>query len=197
MKFALPHLHLGGKPVLREKILFGLALVSAFALFSSYILSDKTNEIKSLKGELKGVEAEAESISQLIEATEQQLAKEATGQQKVFQIDDRIKRILNRKVADPTEEVNKTVHLLGERKIAHRVTIKQVSMGERRREGKFIVVPVTIDLTGRYSGIQGYLASLERIERPIIVRNFAIKDNPDTPGLLQASILVYLYILEG
>lgn len=197
MKLPLPHLHLGGKPVLREKILFGLALISAFALFSSYILSDKTSEIRSLKGELKGVEAEAESVSQLIEATEQQLAKETSGQQKVFEIDDRIKRILNRKVADPTEEVNKTVHLLGERKIARRVTIKQVSMGERRGEGKFIVVPITIDLSGRYSGIQGYLASLERIERPIVVRSFAIKDDPDTPGLLQASILVYLYILEG
>ena len=181
---------------MREKLLFGIALATAFVFFYSYVLAPKSKAIILLRGDLRGVESEKDSVHRLLEATEAQLAKEHQSKAQNIKLDAWVARVLNRRVADSVEEISTTVDQLRARKIARRVKISDVTLGNKVKVEGFEVVPITVRLGGRYSGIRGYIASVERIERPLVIESFDIKSDVNTPGRLSAKIVLHLYLMK-
>jgi Tfp pilus assembly protein PilO len=190
-------MRLNQEPVLREKVLYAAALICVFALFYNFVITGTSEKIIKMRKDLKGVQAEVQAIQQLIKVTETQLSTQASTKPQKINLDNRVLNIIKRRVVDPSEEINNTVHLLSDRKIARRVQIKEVTPGEHLPIGKFTVVPITVVMSGRYSGISGYISSLEKIERPLIVRSLSMVTVPESPGILKASILVYLYMVKA
>ncbi len=192
----MSNMGLNKEPVLREKILFVAALLCIFVLFYNFVIGTTSQKIIGLRKDLKGIQSEAGSIKQLIRVTESQLSKQTNSKPKKIEVNSRIQKIIDRRVVDQTEEINDTVHLLNSRDIARRVQIKEVSPGEYIDAGKFTIVPITVVLEGRYSGVSGYMSSLENIARPTIIRAVSLETLPETPGVLKASLLVYLYMVK-
>jgi len=192
----MSNMGLNKEPVFREKILFVAALLCIFVLFYNFVVGATSQKIVGLRKDLKGIQSEAGSIKQLIRVTESQLSKQTNSKPKKIEVNSRIQKIINRRVVDQTEEINDTVHLLNSRDIARRVQIEEVSPGEHIDAGKFIIVPITVVLEGRYSGVSGYMSSLENIARPAIIRAVSLETLPETPGVLRASLLVYLYMVK-
>ena len=182
---------------MREKALFGIALVIVFVFAYSYVLAPKSKAVMLLRGDLKGVESEKDSIRRLLEATEAQLTREQQTGPRVVKFDPWVERVLKRRVADPVEEVSTTVDRLRSRKVARRVKISDVTLGNSMKKGGLEVVPITVRLNGSYSAIRGYIASLERIERPVLIKSFDIKSDERTPGQLSAKVLLHLYMMKG
>jgi Tfp pilus assembly protein PilO len=182
---------------MREKALFGVARVIVFVFAYSYVLAPKSKAVMLLRGDLKGVESERESIQRLLEATAAQLSRERQTGRRVVEFDPLVERILKRRVADPVEEVSTTVDQLRSRKIARRVNISDVTLENSMKVEGLEVVPIVVRLNGSYSGIRGYIASLERVERPLLIKSFDIKSDERTPGQLSAKVLLHLYLVKG
>ena len=196
VKLRMPDMRLNQEPVLREKILFAAALVCVFVLFYNFVITGTSEKVIKLRKDLKGVQAEARSIKQLIKVTETQISNQSGLKPKAVKIDSRVQKIIKRSVVDPSEEINTTVHLLSDRRIARRVQMEEVSPGEHLSIGKFTVVPIKVVVRGRYSSVAGYISSLENLDRPVVVRSFSMVTLPDSPGVLKASVLVYLYMVK-
>jgi Tfp pilus assembly protein PilO len=189
-------LSLDQEPATREKTLFGIALVIVFVFAYNYVLAPKSKTVALLRGDLKGAESEKDAIQGLLEATAAQLAKEQQAGPRVVGFDPWVERVLKRRVADPVEEVSTTVDQLRSRKIARRVKISDVTLGNSMKEEGLEVVPITVLLNGSYSAIRGYIASLERMERPVLIKSFDIKSDERTPGQLRAKVLLHLYLMK-
>jgi Tfp pilus assembly protein PilO len=196
-RLSLPHLgKLAQEPLLREKVLFAVTLATLFIFFFNYVIAPESKALSLLRGDLKGVEAEKESVQHLIEATEAQLKKEYQSRFQTMKLDAGVARVLNRRIADPAEEITTTVELLRSRKIARRVDVRDVSIGNVMKVGSFDAVPITVQLTGAFSPIRGYIAALEHIDRPVVVKSFDIKSDKQGSGQLEAKLALYLYLMK-
>lgn len=189
-----PTVNLGRQPTTREKIFFIVVLAVSLFIFMDNLWQPKTKNIKILKTEFNNYELQIDAIQKLIEATVTNMTKGEELPKKGLQSDPYVKRVLERRVVDITEEINSTADLMGGRKVARKVQVLKVEIGNRTREKNYTAVPITVELKGRYTAIREYLGSLENIGRPVIVKSFSVKKIEGKSGMLGAEIKTELLI---
>lgn len=193
-KIAMGKINWDQEPVLREKLFFGLALLALLYLFLSYFWTPLSDRVDLARGEAKGVSVQTDGLRKLIDLTKEQMTKISGEPKQKAAVDERVKRILARRVGSVTDEINATVDLLASRNFARRVKVRRVDMGERAETPNYIAVPLMIELEGPFTGIQGYLDAMERLERPIVVQKFSIQPDKERTSSLVTAIDAELYI---
>lgn len=198
MQFKIPKINLDEEPSFRERMFFGIAIVGIFFMFYNSILSPRIQKIRSTKQELKNAQLQAGAVKMLIDATRQQLAKRVSDVSALSPLmDDKVKRILERKVLDPTDEINNTVSLLGRLAGVKRVKVKTLTTGDRIEKSGYITVPITAELMGTYTGVEGYMDAIENLELPIAVDSFKLQSEvKEGVGTLSTVLNLELYIAK-
>jgi len=185
---------LGKEANSREKILFLAILVVILVLFLDHLWQPRTKAINMLKVDLKNVELQIDAVQKLIDATQTQISKTPDKPEQKTEEDPYVKRVLERRIVDFTEEINSTADMLAGRKIASKVKVLKVEVGERKEEKDFTQVPIRIEMRGRYTAIRDYLKSLENIGRPLIVNKFSLKRDPGKSTMLNVTVDTTLLI---
>jgi len=194
VKFKIPVLKLSREPTSREKIFFLAILAVSLFIFLDVLWQPRATSVKMMKAELKNLDLQTDAVRRLIDATKTQLSKTQDEPKNRPRIDPYVKRILERKVVDFTEEINSTADLMGSRDFAKKAKILKVEMGERMVEGDFVVVPIVVELSGRYTAVREYFKALENIGRPLIVKSFSMKKDTEKSNLLSVSVDTQLII---
>ncbi|MFH0799341.1 MAG: type 4a pilus biogenesis protein PilO [Pseudomonadota bacterium] len=192
----MPKIKLDQEPVLREKVLFAAVLLGIFIIFSNYLWSPHVKKTKLLGSELAGLEQQADAVKKLIDATQTQLSKRQSEPKASPKGDARAKGVLERRVSDPSEEINSVVGMMATGLLAKRVKIKNVTVGNRIDKATYLVVPVGIDFAGQYSSIQNYMEAIEAIDRPLVVKSIGVKSDKDSHSNLNTILSIELYIVK-
>lgn len=195
-KMVMPKVNLDQETTLRERLFFAAILLCMLFVFSSYLWSPQGKKIDALKQELSGSKMQMDSMKKLIETTQSQIAKQAGEPAPPVRTDNRVQRILERKVTDTTKEINTVVDMLGGRNFAKQLRIINIATGKTSEEKSYMVVPVSVELEGRYGAIESYLQSIEKLELPLIVKSFSLVSEKDTQGMLHAKVDVNLFIVK-
>lgn len=182
------------EPALREKVFFGVALVALLYLFASSLWAPLSDRVSAVRAEARGIGPQAEGIRKLIDMTREQMTKVHREPKAEEAVDGRVQRILARRVGSVADEINTTVDLLASRNFARRVQVRRVDLGERTEKPSYVVVPLMIELEGPYTGIQGYLEAMDRLERPIVVQKFTMQPDQGRAGSLVTAIDAALYV---
>ena len=194
LKMHFPKLSLDQEPTGREKIFFAVAVIGLFVLFLNLLWSPIANKVAAGKVDLNNMTVQTEGMRKLIETTKQALTVQTLEKNQGAPVNDVVRRILDRKVVDPLEEIHNVVALLGSRKLSRNTKIDDVSVGQTVEKDNYSMVPISVRLTGRYGAIQGYFTAIEGSEMPLLIRRFTL--SADAGGSISASIDVELYIIK-
>lgn len=194
MNFNLQSFNLKREPTAREKIIFVVVILVTFIFFLDSLWKPQSTKIHALKSELRTVELEANAVKQLIDATAMQLNKAASESDKTPLLDDYVKKVVERKIVDVTEEVNSTADLMRSRAFAKKADISKVEIGDKVEEGGFIKVPITVEMKGRYTSVKDYFQALETIGRALVVDSFNMEKSIGKSNELIVKIKTELYI---
>ena len=193
-KLALPRIKLDQEPSVRERIMYVAALAGVAIFFMNTFWTPMTKDVARIQEERKNLLIQVDAFQKLIDATKNQLVQAKADTKKAPEVDDRIRKILDRQITDPTEEMNAAVDQLGGRSIAKRIKVKKIDLGARIDQKGYSVAPITIDLLGPYTAVQNYLEAVEGMERAIVVRSVDIKRPAESPQELETSLVVDLYV---
>lgn len=196
LQFKFPKVKLDQESTIREKVIFVLVLVGLFFFFSNSVWAPILGKVRGLKVEAKSAEMQADAIKKLMEAAEVQISKKKQQPAVVTFVDPRIVNILSRRVLDPADEINSTVDLLNKRNVVGRAEVKNVTVGDKIDEATYSMVPLTVEISGTYSDVQGYMRAVENLDRPALVGSFSIQSDKDDQGSLVAKLDVMLYIVK-
>lgn len=194
MQFKFPKMKLDQEPTMRERIFFGVVLLGIFFLFANFFWTPRMQGIKAAKSDLMGVTQQIDALQKLIDAIESQLTKKTEAPKDEPKMDEQVRKILERRVSDPADEINSTVDLLGSRQMVGRLKVKNITIGDRVERKTYSVVPLSVELEGSYTGIQGYLHAIENLERPMAVGSFDLASDREMMGLIVSKIEVELYL---
>lgn len=195
-KIILPKVSLDQEATLREKLFFAAILLCSLFIFSSYLWSPRSDKIKALKQELAGVAMQADTLQKLIDTTQSQIAKQASEPRPEKKTDDRVARILERRVTDPTKEINSVVDKLGSRTFARQIRIINIATGKLSEEKNYTLVPISIEFKGRYGSVESYFQTIENLELPLLIKSFSLEAIRDSQGFLNAKAEVNLFIVK-
>lgn len=190
----LPKVSWDQEPTMREKLFFGIAIVGLLFFFLNAFWTPGADKISARKIEVKSVQGQIDAMRKLLESTQQQLVSQNVERKPLPPSDDRVRKLVERRVIDPVEEVHNVVALLSSRKLSRGSKVDDVSVGQTIEKETYSMVPISIRLSGRYGAIQSYFESLEQAEMPIVVRRFTL--NADVGGIVTAAIEVELYIVK-
>jgi len=179
---------------LREKVFFVAALIGLLILFINMIWTPQGEVIKRRKKEINGVEQQAQAIEGLIETTKQQIAIEQSVPKEEVKIDEHTKKMLERKVVDPLAEIHSTVGLLSSRRVARGIKVDDIDIGEMVSQETYSVVPLSLHVRGRFGAIQGYIANLKKLNRPIVVKSFRLIREVGSAGMVDLSADMELFM---
>lgn len=198
LQFKFPKVKLDQEPSMRERLVFIVTIVVIFILFSNSIWSPVLGKARKLRTEVKSFEMQIDAVHKLIEAAQMQMqkAKKTGATETAPLLDPAVQKMLERRVLNPTDEINSTADLLGSRNVARRVEVKNVAVGDRVDTLNYAMVPLTIELSGTYSDIQNYMRAIENLGRPMIVKTFEIGSGGGSQGDLNAKLDVALYIVK-
>jgi Tfp pilus assembly protein PilO len=194
MKISMVPLNLSKEPSIREKALFFVILVVMLFLFLHHVWGPMNKKIVKLRMERDSVLLQTDALQKLIDATKAQLGKVSAQNVQVQPQDPYVKKVLDRRVVDVTEEINTTADLMGGRQLARRLDVLGVDIGPRKEESGKLYVPITVNVKGRYTAIKDYLVSLENIGRPLVVRTLSLKKEDVKSGELSVKIETELYL---
>lgn len=196
VKSGKPKVGLEQEASLREKLFFGVVLFCFLLIFSSYFWTPESKKVKALEQERSGIEMQADSLEKLIETTQAQMAKQINEPQQEKKADDRVQKILERKVTDTTKEINTVVEMMSHKKIAKQLQIADITTGKMIDEKNYTVIPIIVEFDGRYAAIEDYLRSLETIEFPMLVKSFNLSVDKTSSRFLHGKIEVNLFIVK-
>ena len=111
-------INLNDEPSLREKIIFLSALVIILVIFLETMWQPTSAKNRVMKFDLAGQKQQIDAAKKLIEATKTQLETITAEPEVPSNADPYVKKILERKVVDFTEELNSTADMIANRKIA-------------------------------------------------------------------------------
>ncbi len=196
-KLKLPKFNLDQELTLREKVFFALAIIGLLIFFWNTVLDPLSLRLASRLQEEKNLNGQIEGLKKLIDGTRMQLNIQSKFAHEAEQLDEKTKRMLERKVVDPLSEIHSTVSILSSRNTAKGVRINDVHVGDIVDNKTYSVVPLSIDLSARYGAVQTFFSTLENLDRPFAVRRFNLKRGEDVSGpYVKASIDADLYIIK-
>ncbi len=182
------------EPNLREKIIFLAALVVILVIFLETMWQPTSAKNRVMKYDLAGQMQQIDATRKLIDATRSQLETIAAEPEVPSNADPYVKKILERKVVDFTEELNSTADMIANRKIAGKAKIIKVEIGARKDEKNFSSIPITVEMEGKYTAIRDYLRTIENLGRPLLVKSFAMRAEGEKETVLKVTLDTMLLI---
>ncbi|MFH1830838.1 MAG: type 4a pilus biogenesis protein PilO [Pseudomonadota bacterium] len=194
-KLRISKFSLDQEPSLREKFFFVIVLGGLMLLFVNVFWEPQADRIKTERSELNNIKLEVDALQRLIDSTKTQLALQKKAPQKELEVDQKVKSMLERKVVDPLAEVHATVGLLSSRRFSRKVKVEDITIGDIVEKENYLMVPISIQLYGRYGGMQGYFKALERIDRMLLIKSFNLRAGEED-GTVKALLDVELYMVK-
>ncbi len=187
-------INLNDEPNLREKIIFLAALVVILVIFLETMWQPTSAKNRVMKYDLAGQMQQIDATRKLIDATRSQLDMIASEPEVPSNADPYVKKILERRVVDFTEELNSTADMIANRKIAGKAKIIKVEIGARKDEKNFSSIPITVEMEGKYTAIRDYLRTIENLGRPLLVKSFAMRAEGEKETILKVTLDTVLLI---
>ena len=187
-------INLNDEPNLREKIIFLAALVVILVIFLETMWQPTSAKNRVMKYDLAGQMQQIDATRKLIDATRSQLDTIASEPEVPSNADPYVKKILERRVVDFTEELNSTADMIANRKIAGKAKIIKVEIGARKDEKNFSSIPITVEMEGKYTAIRDYLRTIENLGRPLLIRSFAMRAEGEKETILKVTLDTVLLI---
>jgi Tfp pilus assembly protein PilO len=188
-------LNLEQEATLREKAIFAAAVVGLLILFISNLWSPMSAGFDEKRAEVAKVKTEVDSLQALLDAAKAQIAARASVASQPQKVDERVEKMLKQRYIDPLSEVHAAVALLSSRKVARRLKLENVSVGDTVDKNSYSIVPITFEFTGVYGAIQTFISAIENAEKPVLVRRFDLKQ--EGSGQISGTIEVELYVIKG
>lgn len=194
LNFRIPRIKLDQETTRRERVFFAVAVVGILIFFHSALWSPRTEALKARRAELKSIQVQTDAMRKLVETTRAQIGRLGGELKKEGRVDERVEKMMELRAVDPAEEINTTADLLSHRTIARRVQVRGVTVGARADKANYTVVPMTVEFTGPFTGVEGYLRTIENLDRPLAVKSFEMRADKGAPGVLNTTMEVELYI---
>jgi Tfp pilus assembly protein PilO len=194
-KLKLPDIKLGQSMNVREKIFSGIIAVVILIFFINLFWTPQSEMIEVERSALENVEMEMDAIKRLIDSAKSQMSIQRSVPQRKARVDEKVKRLLERKVVDPLSEIHSTVGYLSSKKFSRSVKVDDVNIGEMAERDNYYAVPIHIELTSRYGALVQYFAKLENINRPLVIKGFDL-DRGGEEGIIDCAVDVELYIVK-
>jgi Tfp pilus assembly protein PilO len=194
-KLTIPKINFDQQPVLREKVFFFIALSGLLVLFVNLFWGPLSLKFAKVRTDYTNVKVEVDMLTRLIESTRTQLRVAQSIPKREVEVDDHIKKMLERKVVDPLSDVHSTVAIISGRKFARGTKIEDVKIGTMVEKDDYWMVPITIQLASRYGGVRSFFSALEKMDRPVVVDRFDLREGQDE-GMIEGSIDIVLYIVK-
>ena len=180
---------------MREKVFFVVALIGTLVLFVNMLWQPQMEVMKNDRKNLKGLEQQVNMLSGLIEATKRQLLMEqGMPKEEGMKLDERTKKMLERRVVDPLSEVHATIGILGSRRFSRSVKVGDVDVGEMVERESYSVVPISLRLRGRFGAVQNYFSSIKNLNRPVVIKTFQFSRDAASVGMVYVSADLELFI---
>lgn len=182
------------EPKLREKLMFGVAVLGVVVLFFDMLFTPLSERRETLLKDEKAVAAQVKSVQSAIAKMKEDLASRVQAVRPPPKMDERSRRILGRKFGDVGEETTAIVDVLGGRHVASRVKVQKVSVGQQVDMQSYIDVPLSIELQGTYTAVLNYLEFIERIDQPLFVKAVRLQREREGGGTLQVVLTIEFYV---
>jgi len=195
-KLKMPKISLDQQPNVREKIFFLIAMAGLLLLFVNTLWEPISMKMNTTRQELVNVRLESDTIKRLVESTKSQLRVQQSVPKRRVKVDEKVKKMLERKIVDPLSEVHSVMGIISSKKFSGKVKIDDVNIGEMEEKDNYWMVPISLQVTSRYGGMRSFFGALEKIDRPIVVQNFDLRESSEG-RLIKGSIDVVLYIVKS
>jgi Tfp pilus assembly protein PilO len=182
-KLGMQKISLDQELSLREKFFFAIVLVGIFILFLNVLWEPQATRLQVERASYVSLKGQVDALQQLIDATKGLYAKQAGDKKGAAAVSAAVKRILEHRVVDPTTETHDVVNYLSGRGIARNVTVQDVKVGSPVEKLTYTMVPITLTVSGRFGAIMGFFASIERLDKPVIVRRFSMDRSAKGQGI--------------
>jgi len=194
IKTEMAKMRLDQPPTLRERVFFVVVMGGLLLIFVNIYWTPQSKVIEKRRSEARDLIQQVEALQAMIETTRLQLTMEQTRPQKELNLDERTKKMLERKVVDPLSEIHNTVNQLSSRRLAQGVVVDNIDIGDKVERETYILVPLSMHLTARYGSIQGYITAVKNLNRPIVVRKFNLSRSAGGGGQIEMTVDMELYI---
>ncbi|PIU58387.1 MAG: hypothetical protein COS89_00665 [Deltaproteobacteria bacterium CG07_land_8_20_14_0_80_38_7] len=183
------------EPALREKLLFALLPFLLIIPFSKATWSPIEVSIEKNRSELTVVEMQISTIKKMLIMTEKQLQVNDAVVKERSKVNDRVIRILNNQTSDKNKEVADIINKLSSRELAKRLLVHDIAVGAEVVTPTYTAIPISVVVEGGYGALENYLALLEDIEKPFIVRDVILDASKETEGsTINAKLKVLVYL---
>ena len=193
-KLQMPKVNLDQELSLREKVFLVAVLVGVLLLFLNVLWEPLSTRMDAERATFVALEGQVSSLEQLIDATRGLFAAQEGGKKEEAKVDERVKRFLEKKVLDPTEATHDAVTYLGSRELSRGLTIRDIKVDPASEKTSYTMVPISLHAVGRYGAILSYFSSLEKLDRPIVVRRFTVSKAAEQGGSIDARLEAELYL---
>jgi Tfp pilus assembly protein PilO len=194
MKFGALRVDWKGEPTLREKLLFGLVALGFIIPCARGLWMPIEDAIAKANQDVKMIETQADTIKKMLDLTAQ--AAEATpSNTKTVSEGSRAMRILGRQSADRNQEIASTISAFSSRELATHLELQNIAVGKEVNFPNYMAVPLDVALSGGYGALLRYLTSIEKIERPFLVRGIKLTRAAAPPGTIEAQLAVWVYLV--
>ena len=194
MKFGALRVDWKGEPTLREKLLFGLVALGFLIPCARNLWIPIEDAIAKAHEDVKMIETQADTIKKMLDLTAQ-AAETIPDSSKTITESSRAMRILGRQSTDRNQEIASTISALSARELTSHLELQNISVGKEVNFPNYMAVPLDVKLTGGYGALLRYLAAIEKIERPFLVRDIKVSRAAAPPGAIDTELAVWVYMV--
>lgn len=178
----------------RERVYFGVILLLMVVAFARWFYLPRISEIKMVKVELKNFSMQIENLKRFsqLKIPETQLSERSMviGGAKFNKVVEESTKPKQQVIADVMQSLTMYGNL-------HGVSLSGITLSDPLDKGGYYVVPLVVDLDGRYSGIMTYLSRIERLDRLITANNIELTVAKDNPASVHGKIVGSIYIVKS
>lgn len=177
----------------RERIYFGVVLLLVIVAAMRLLWIPKYEQIQKRKQEIKNVQLQVDTLRKFIDVEKKPPSKPKLERKTIAA--GRLQRMLEEVPEDPQQMIAAVIQEITSRKKMKGLTLMGMSFDPAEAGSGYTTIPLKLILRGTFSGLQTYLAKVEREGQLFAVDNLKLRTLDDHPGLIEAELSASLYIM--
>jgi len=178
----------------REKVYFAVILLLIFVSFSRWLYIPKLQQTKVNKIEIKNQKMQIETLKQFAQIKlPEQLVSSGPEDIKTA---TKFEKAVEESMKSQQQVVAEIVRLLSSSNVLNGIVLTGLTFGSEVNKGMYISIPVSIDIEGKYSGILGYLAQIEKFGKLVIADNIEMTTSKENPTVVHGKVQASIYVVQ-
>lgn len=180
----------------KEKIYFAIILLLIVVTFARWFYIPKVKEIKLLKVEVKNASLQIDTLKQFANLKLPTLQTQPQNHNQQIKSGTKFEKAIEESMKSQQQVVADIVRQLTSQNVLNNVSISGMSFGSEVDKGGYGLIPVSIDVDGRYAGILGYLEHIETFGKLITVDNVELTTDAKSPTYVKAKLNMNIYVVH-